>query len=103
MTMRVRASHERSMSDREAIEWIFPKKRRDWNQLGTFGIVLGAILAACALLFINHRVQLHREESWSTAAATIQDTRTRLVSRTDGTYGGHMLYEVQVLATFSMN
>ena len=102
--MRVRASHDQSMPDRQTIGGIFPKKRSDWNQLlGIFGVVLGTILAACALLYIKQRAQLDREQSWSTAAATIRDTRTRLVSRTDSMYGGHMLYEVQVLATFSMN
>lgn len=79
------------------------RTRKDWNQfLETAGLVLGTTLAVIGLLYLKQRNQLAHED-WAAAVATVEDSRTHLVSRVDSMYGGKMLYEVQVLAAFSMN
>jgi hypothetical protein len=92
------------VSDTDGLNTILPRTRSDWNELlGIIGVVFGAILVVAGLLYLRHRTQLTREQGWSSAVATIEDTRTTLVSKVDSKYGGSMLYEVQVFAAFSVN
>jgi len=70
--------------------------------LGVFGVVLGTILAIAGLTYLKQRTRVARA-NWANAAARIEDTRTRLVRQSDSKYGGRMLYQVEVLAAFSMN
>jgi len=72
------------------------------NLLGVFVLVLGTILAVSGLLYLKQRTRLARA-NWANAAGTVEDTRTRLVSQSDSKYGGRMLYQVEVLAAFSVN
>lgn len=102
--MKERHRHHAVVSDKEALNKILPRTRRDRKELlGIVGLVFGAIVAVIGLLYLKQRTELAREQGWSTAVATIEDTRTNLVSKVDSNFGGGMFYEVQVLATFSMN
>lgn len=91
------------VSEEKKLNKVLPRNRKDWNQFfGIFGLVLGTTLAVIGLLYLKQRNRLAHED-WGATVATIEDSRTRLVSRADSMYGGKMLYEVQVLAAFSMN
>jgi hypothetical protein len=91
-------------SDTEGLDAVLPRTRSDWNQLlGLVGVVFAGILAVIGLFYLRQRTLSTREQTWSNAVAMIEDTRTTLVSRVDSKYGGRMLYDVQVLAVFSVN
>jgi flagellar basal body-associated protein FliL len=66
-------------------------------------VFVGIIGAAIALIYIGNKSHEYQEQNWYSAVATIKDARTQLVSQVNGRQGGAMLYEVQVLATFSAN
>ena len=91
------------VSEKQHSSKMLPQTRKDRNQLlGLIGLILGATLAVIGLFYLKQRTLLS-QANWATAAGTIEDTRTRLVSRADSKYGGNMLYEVQVLTAFSVN
>jgi hypothetical protein len=54
-------------------------------------------------LYFKQRAQQDRERNWDSAIATIEDGRTKLVGQAGGNSGGRMLYDVEVLAKFSVN
>jgi hypothetical protein len=101
--MKERYPRHELLSDTETPNEILPRTRSDRNQLAMVALVFGAILAIIGLFYVKQRNQLAREKGWPSAVAMIEDTRTTLVSKVDGMYGGSMLYEVQVLAAFSVN
>ena len=93
-------------ADREphALQNVRPRNRKERIQLlSVIGFILFAILGAGTLEYFGRRSQEYREQNWYSAVATIKDARTRLVSQVGGLHGGWMLYEVQVLAAFSVN
>jgi hypothetical protein len=91
------------LSENQHLKKMLPQTRKNRNQLiGIVGLLLGTSIAVIGLFYLKQRNSM-TQENWATAVATIEDTRTRLVGRTDSIYGGRMLYEVQVLAAFTVN
>jgi hypothetical protein len=93
-----------TMPDGEALERVRPRSRAARRQFPTIGglLALGVAVAAC-FAYLRYRTQQYREENWYSAIATVKDVRTKLVSETGSQYGGAMLYQVQVLASFPVN
>ena len=93
------------IQEREKSQRIHPQTRKESIQLISIAclIFVGIIAAATALNYFGRKSQNYREQNWYSAAATIKDARTQLVSQENGLHGGAMLYEVQVLAAFSAN
>ena len=91
-----------AMSDRKALRLIRPHKRSDWQKLTKItAYVVLALIAVVGLIYNKHRVQIQREQEWTSAVATIENTRTQLVMQSNSQGGGAMFYEVQVLAKYS--
>jgi len=65
--------------------------------------VFGAMLFVAAVFHVKHRHQLERERSWSSAIATIESVRPRLVAQFDSSHGGTLLYDVDVLAKYPVD
>jgi Protein of unknown function (DUF3592) len=87
-----------------ALEELRPKTRADRMQLlAILAYVVFAIAFVASLVYLKHRAQQSREETWVTAAATIEDTRTQLAGVYNSIYGGGLSYEVDVLAKFSVD
>jgi len=93
-----------TMPEREALSRIRPKNRSTRMQfLAISGGVLLAISFFAGLLYLKYRSQQYREQNWTTAIATVEDARTKLVAQVNSRYGGGMLYEVQVLAKYPVD
>ena len=90
---------------RKELQRIPLQTRKERMQL--LGIVcivfVGVFAAAGALMYLGRQSQEYREQNWDSAVATIEDTRTQLVGETSGQSGGAMLYDVQVLAAFTIS
>jgi hypothetical protein len=71
--------------------------------LSTVGFILGGILVIAALVYFAQESREYREQNWDSAVATVIDTRTHLVAEVGGNFGGRLLYEVEVLASYSTN
>jgi hypothetical protein len=94
----------RHLSNLAALHSIRPKKRSDWWSLAKLAAYVLLIIACVAgLLYNNHRQQISRDREWSSALATIEDTRTHLAVQSNSQGGGAMLYEVEVLAKYSVD
>jgi hypothetical protein len=92
-----------SMPEREALKRIQPKDRASKKQLlGIIGFVIIGIAGAGGLVYARYRTQQYREQNWDSAIATVEDVRPKLVGQINGQYGGAMLYDVEVLARFSV-
>jgi hypothetical protein len=92
-----------SMPEREALKRIRPKDRASKKQLlGIVGFVIIGIASAGGLVYARYRTQQYREQNWDSAIATVEDVRPKLVGQIDSKYGGAMLYDVEVLARFSV-
>jgi hypothetical protein len=90
-----------SMPAANALEELRPKTRADRMQLfAILAYVAFAISFVAGLVYMKHRAQQSREETWVTAIATIEDTRTQLAGVYNSIYGGGSSYEVDVLAKF---
>lgn len=93
-----------TMSDKEALNRIHPRSRAARKQLlAIFGFVALAVAAVVGLTYAKYKTQQYREENWDSAIATIEDVRTSLVSANSSQFGGRMLYDIQVLAKFSVD
>jgi hypothetical protein len=89
------------MPDREALRKLRPRNRVTRKQLLAITAYLAvAIAAAAGLAYLKDRTQRYREQSWPTAIATVEDTRTKLVGQAGGIQGAGMLYSVEVLVRF---
>lgn len=94
----------RRLSNSAALHSIRPKKRSDWQGLAKLAAyVLLGIVCLTGLLYNKHRQQVSREQEWSSALATIEDTRVHLAAQSNSQFGGAMLYEVEVQAKYSLN
>ena len=94
----------RRLSNSAALHSIRPKKRSDWQSLAKLAaFVLLGIVCLAGLLYNKHLQQVSREQQWSSALATIEDTRTHLASQSNSEFGGAMLYEVEVRVKYSLN
>ncbi len=95
---------EGSLPNSAALRYLRPKSQEDWRQFRNLcAWVLFAIAVAPGLLY--HQYSLHRmlREDWTSAAATIKDTRTERLQIANWDYGGAVLYEVEMLAKYSVN
>lgn len=87
---------------RDTLRRIRPNNHKERSQLlSIVGFILGGILVMGVLVYFTHKSHEYREQNWNSAVATVTDTRTHLVAEVGGNFGGRMLYEVQVLATYS--
>lgn len=94
----------RHLSNSAALHSIKPKRRSDWQslaKLAAYGLL--GIVSLAGLLYNKHRQQVSRERDWSSALATIQDTRIHLASQNNSEFGGAMLYEVEIQARYSVH
>jgi len=92
----------RAMSDREAIRSIIPRSSKDRRSLVRIALfVVVAILAVNLLLYLKRVEAERRAALWTSATATIQDARPKLIGQGNSQGGGAMLYNVEVLARFS--
>jgi hypothetical protein len=59
----------------------------------------------CVLFFLyeEHAFNRHKQTSWTTAPAVVEDTRLRPIARFALQYGSKPLYETDVLATYTVN
>lgn len=79
------------------------RKRRDWrSRVRIWTVPVVAFL--CLLWFGTQELKFrHRQQTaWVSAPATIEDTRLRPLAKFGFEYGGKDLYEVDVLATYSV-
>jgi len=92
------------MSDRDALKRIRPKDRKQRRQLTSIvGFALIGVLGAGTLGYLVRKSREYREQNWASADATIEDSRPQLIGQVNGQAGGEMLYEVKVLAAFSVH
>lgn len=90
------------MPDREAAAKLIPKSRNDRNRLWTVCGYLGlTILFVATALFFQYRRQQAMEETWQSAAATIEDVRPVIASQVESQVGSAMLYQVEILVRYS--
>jgi len=83
---------------------LFPKTRSDWRVVIWACVCLCSVIIFVAAVFhVKHRHQLEREQNWTSAIATIESVRPRLVTQFDSSYGGALLYDVDVLAKYDLD
>jgi hypothetical protein len=88
-------------SNRHAVEQVAQRDSPAWFVLLAIScIFIVPVLAIVGFRLESTRVARYQEENWSSAIATIEDVRMKPVVQTNGTFGGAMLYQVDVLASF---
>ena len=88
----------------KALPSVLPKTRSDWRVvIWTCVCLFGVIVFVATVFYVKHRDQLEREQTWSSAIATIESVRPRLVTQIDSTRGGTLLYDVDVLAKYTVD
>lgn len=93
----------RHLSNSAALRSIRPKNRSDWQALAKLSaFVLAVIVCIAGLLYNKHRQQISREQHWTSALATIEDTRIHPAIQSNSEFGGAMLYEVEVRVKYSL-
>jgi len=65
--------------------------------------VVLAMLAVAGLWFSKRHSQIERQDKWSNAIGTIENVRPVLAAKSDGNFGGAMLYTIQVLVRYPSN
>lgn len=93
-----------SMPDKEAWAKIHPNGRRDWHVIR----ILSGYLAFIAIFFataffIRHKQREEMEQSWESATAVIGEVRPTAVALVNSSRGGGMLYEVAILAKYTVD
>jgi hypothetical protein len=93
-----------SMSDHEGFRHLRPQTPKDRRSLFSLvGFSLTIIFCIAGLFYLKHRVQKNREKNWNSAVATIEDVRTISATQDNSQMGGAMLYDVQILAKYSVD
>ena len=91
------------MPEKETLTELRPKNREDQKQLLIIGIYLVIALAVVtAIVVAKHRHREEIEQNWKVATALIEDVRFKKISRVETTRGGAMLYDVEVLANYTL-
>lgn len=93
-----------SMSNREAATKVRPKNRSDRRLLMFLGAsVISIVVFVATDIFLIHRHRQDIETNWQSSTATIEDVRFQPAIQVESNRGGAMLYDVQVLAQYSLD
>lgn len=82
----------------------YSKPRRDWKFfLRLLIIPILALAGIITFLYQEHTFHHQQQNTWTTVPATIEDTRLHPIARFSFQYGSKDLYEIDVLATYTLN
>ena len=91
------------MPEREAVQHLRPRGRKDVQALyGIIGVLALIVVTAASFMFLRQQDQQRREQTWESAVADIEDVRIELASQLNSQRGSAMLYDVQILARYSV-
>jgi hypothetical protein len=92
------------MSDKEAAVKILPRTPKDRNTLRLVGGYLAlVVIFVVIVLFFQHRRRQEMENTWQSAAATIDDVRPVVASQVNSEIGSAMLYQIEILVHYAAN